>query len=194
MLITPDHSPQQALTDVHDQLKRAAVDTKHNFRFFSVATSGLADQPAQSRMVVLRSFTENWEFEFYTDHRSSKVEEIKKRPVLSALFWDPSKRVQVRIEAGAEIHHQNELAKERWTSVQGGAQKAYNSPVTPGRQINQPDDAHQWPKQMDDSYFAVVSCKASCIKVLQISGMEHLALQYDRKSSGSEWIGTWIAP
>ncbi len=194
MLITPDHSPQQALIEVHDQLKRAAVDTKHNFRFFSVATSGLEDHPAQSRIVVLRSFSANWEFEFYTDHRSGKVEEIKQNSQLSALFWDPSKRVQVRIESEAAIHNRDEIARSRWEKVQGDAQKAYNSPVVPGSEISAPEEAYNWPEEFSDRSFSVVRCMAANIRVLQISGMEHLAFSYQKGSQPESWQGVRVAP
>lgn len=194
MLITPDHSPHQALTEVHDQLKRAALDKKHNFRFFSVATSGIADRPAQSRIVVLRSFRENWEFEFYTDHRSSKVEEIEQKPKLSALFWDPSKRVQVRIESEVTIHIQDEIARERWENVQGDAQKAYNSPVVPGSEISTAEEAHNWPEEFSDRYFSVIRCVAADVRILQISGLEHLAFSFQKNSRSQSWKGGRVAP
>jgi len=170
------------------------VDTKHNFRFFSVATSGLEDHPAQSRIVVLRSFSPNWEFEFYTDHRSLKVEEIKKNPVLSALFWDPSKRIQVRIESEAAIHNRDEIARSRWEKVQGDAQKAYNSPVVPGSEISTAEEAHNWPEEFSDRYFSVIRCVAADVRILQISGLEHLAFSFQKNSRSQSWKGGRVAP
>ena len=195
MLIQKDQSLDAAFTEVHDQMKRAGVDNNHKFRFFSVATQKASnDTIPQSRMVVLRSFSDDWTFEFYTDHRSSKVEEIKKNPVISALFWDPSKRVQVRIEAEATIHNQDELAGDRWKDVQGAAQKAYTSTIAPGSEIDSPDEAHDWPESYSSDYFTVVSCKPFRFKALQISGMEHLAFEGHREQLSDEWKKTWIAP
>jgi len=194
MLIEPDFSPKKTIREAGDQLKRAVMDKNHNFRFFSVATTGLADQPAQSRIVVLRSFSEDWEFEFYTDHRSTKVEEIKQNPRLSALFWDSSRRVQIRIEARAEIHHRNELAKERWKRVQGDAQKAYNSPVVPGVEIESPEEAYNWPDDYSDRHFCVIRCVAVNVRILQISGMEHLAFFYQKNDQSQSWEGQRVAP
>ena len=194
MLITPDHTPDDALENVHDELKRAGVDRKHKFRFFSVATISADSLNPRSRMVVLRSFDSDWYFEFYTDIRSDKVSEVKANPFIEALFWDPSKRVQVRIHAAATIHHRDKLSKERWSKVQGDAQKAYASPIKPGAAISYPGDAHQWPAEMDDRHFAVIRCNSSAIKVLQISGMEHVALEYTRSNGHDGWMGAWIAP
>jgi hypothetical protein len=145
-------------------------------------------------MVVLRSFNEDWTFEFYTDNRSSKVKEIKNNPILSALFWDPSIRLQVRIEADAEIHNLDEISAERWKHVQGDAQKAYTSVPAPGTPVDAPENAHEWPEIMDDENFAVVRSVPKRVKILQISGIEHLALDLYRSATTDKWSGTWITP
>lgn len=195
MLIEPNNSLEKAFTDVHDQLKRAGVDTRHKFRFFTVATIGNTEKTIpQSRMVVLRSFSDDWTFEFYTDHRSSKVEEIKDTPIISAMFWDPPKRVQVRIEANVSLHNQDDVADERWKDVQGDAQKAYTSTLTPGSPIDDPKDAHDWPDSYSSDNFTVAVCSAVRVKALQISGMEHIALESRRERPSGEWQTTWIAP
>jgi len=194
MLITAEHSPQKALTKVHYQLKRAAVDKKHNFRFFSIATVNEQTAIPQNRMVVLRSFSEDWQFEFYTDQRSSKIDDIKNQPVISALFWDSSKQVQVRIEADAAAHNQDKIARNRWERVQGEAQKAYTSLIAPGTPIDDPEQAHKWPDEFVDDYFTVIKCMAFKIKILQLPGMKHLALEFGRYKKESDWKGKWTAP
>jgi general stress protein 26 len=195
MLLTSDHSLDQAFTEIHDQLKRAGVDTRHKFRFFSVATvTNDKKTVPQSRMVVLRSFSDDWTFEFFTDHRSTKVEEIKKHPMISALFWDPSKRVQVRIEAEAKLHNQDKVADNRWKKVQGDAQKAYTSIAKPGAPVGDPADAHKWPETLSPEHFCAIKCSALGIKVLQISGMEHFAFECRRQALHKPWEKTWIAP
>jgi len=195
MLIQKDTPLDKAFTDVHDQLKRAGVDKKHKFRFFSVATLNSGEETIpQSRVVVLRSFSDDWTFEFYTDHRSSKVKEIETHPVIAALFWDPSKRVQVRIEAGVTLHNQDDVAAARWKDVQGDAQKAYTSIPSPGLAIDDPKDAHEWPDSYSSDHFCVVVCNAFEITTLQISGMEHLAFRCRKPAASDSWQKTWIAP
>ena len=195
MLIQKDTPLDKAFTDVHDQLKRAGVDKKHKFRFFSVATLNSGEETIpQSRIVVLRSFSDDWTFEFYTDDRSSKVKEIETNPVIAALFWDPSKRVQVRIEAGVTLHNQDDVAAARWKDVQGDAQKAYTSIPSPGSAIDNPKEAHEWPDTYSSEHFTVAICSATHIKALQISGMEHLAYGSKRTEATGSWKNTWIAP
>ncbi len=194
MLIESGYSLETVFREVRDQLKRANSDKKHHFRFFSVATSGLAGQPVQSRIVVLRSFSDEWEFEFYTDHRSSKVEQIKNNPMLSALFWDPSKQVQVRMEARAVIHHEDDHANDHWMRVQGDARKAYTSLVVPGNTISAPEEAHQWPEELYDDHFSVIRCESVKILILQISGLEHLAYSFQKNRQTGNWQGSRTAP
>lgn len=195
MLIQQDDSPDQAFANIHDQLKRAGADARHKFRFFSVGTVKESDRLIpQSRMVVLRSFDDDWTFEFYTDNRSSKVTEIKNNPVISALFWDPSKRVQVRIEADAKIHNQDDISVRRWENVQGDAQKAYTSVPAPGTPIDSPEKAYEWPDEVNDENFAVIRSVPKRVKILQISGMEHLALNFYRSATADVWSGGWITP
>jgi hypothetical protein len=148
----------------------------------------------KSRMVVLRSFSDDWMFEFYTDHRSSKVKDIEEHPFISALFWDPSKRVQVRIEANVSLHNQDELSATRWKDVQGDAQKAYTSVAAPGTPVNNPEEAHEWPESFSSEHFAVAVCTAVKIKVLQIAGMEHLAFRCSKSEATESWDKNWIAP
>lgn len=195
MLIQKDYSLDQAFNEVHDQLTRAGVDTQHKFRFFTVATVDTSEKAIpQSRMVVLRSFNDDWAFEFFTDHRSSKVKQIEENPVISALFWDPAEQVQVRIEAQAVIHNQDNISATRWKHVQGDAQKAYTSVPAPGTPINAPTDAHEWPDSFSSDYFSVVVCTVVRIKALQISGMEHLAFDFHLNATSGEWLGEWIVP
>lgn len=194
MLINSNSSPEDALSDVHVLLKRAGADRKHNFRIFSISTSGPQKEPPESRMVVLRSFSENWDFEFYTDYRTSKVSQINSNPATQALFWDPSKRVQVRIFARSIVHHKDDIASERWKNVQGDARKAYTQLTPPGTRISDPAEAHRWPETMNDDHFAVVRSVPEKIRILQLSGMEHLALEFDRSPGTADWSGGWVAP
>lgn len=194
MFLTSNSSPAEALASLHDQLKLAGTDKNHGFRFFSVATLDAYNQTPETRLVVLRSFSENWEFEFYTDIRSDKITQIRNHPVIQALFWDASKKLQVRISADSTVHHKDKAAYERWKHVQGEAQKAYSQRLAPGTKIDTPSEAHQWPEKMTDDYFAVIRSVPNHIKILQLSGMEHLSLEFHRQNAAEIWSGGWIAP
>lgn len=194
MILTKQMKVPDALDKVQKQLLLAGEDEKAPFRFFVLSTISKDVMVPASRMVVLRSFTDQWEFEFFTDARSRKVEEIERAGSVSALFWDPAEKLQVRIQADAQVHHRDKRTAERWESVTGEARKAYNSIMSPGEPVSDPSVAHQWPEKSSDSHFGVVRCKARQVSALQLSGAEHIAFRFSRKSGAAEWQGGWIVP
>lgn len=194
MFLTTNSTPPDALADVLNQLMLAGSDINHSFRFFSVATFNADNQTPETRLVVLRSFTENWEFDFYTDVRSDKITQIRHHPVIQTLFWDPFRKLQVRISANSTIHHADEVADERWKNVQGDAQKAYSQLLAPGTKLDHPSEAHRWPENMTEDYFAVIRSVPKEIKILQLSGVEHLSLEFQRPDATEKWTGHWVAP
>ncbi|MEM7085659.1 MAG: pyridoxamine 5'-phosphate oxidase family protein [Bacteroidota bacterium] len=72
----------------------------HPFRYFYLSTFG--DYP-ETRTVVNRGITTDLEITFFTDSRTPKVEQIKKNPKVSALFYDPNKQLQVRLYGKASL-------------------------------------------------------------------------------------------
>lgn len=194
MLLTPKHSIQDALSEVKSQLIRAAADHRHKMRFFQISTLSRQPDAVSSRMVVLRKFFPDWRIRFYTDSRTQKVAELRENPKLSTLFWDPSKNIQIRMNASAVIHHQNSISNEEWKTVHGEAQKSYTGTLIPATPISSPEIAHSWPEEPHDNFFTVIDCDPVSIRVLQLHKNEHISLKYDRESASDEWTGNWIAP
>ncbi len=192
MLINASDTPETAFKKVNDELKSAIVNKHHKFRFFSLAT--VNNNIPHTRMVVMRSFYDDCTFELYTDQRAQKINHLSKNPNATALFWDPSKNVQVRMQCNATIHHQNERAKKVWQTIQGAAKKAYTQLVEPGLPIASPKDAHKWPNEKTDNHFAIIQCIPWQIRVLQLNKSEHLALVFQNNPISNKWEGNWIAP
>ncbi len=194
MLIKSGVELTDAFSITNQKLRQAVDDHESSFRFFTLSTIDDGEKRPQNRMVVLRSFSENWTFECFTDARSQKVDQIRDCPSTGVLFWDPVDQVQVRIQAEAIIHHSDSLASDRWERVKGSARKAYTQTVTPGRAVEDPAVAHSWPETLTDEHFAVLSFRAIKVNVLQLNGLEHLAFRFTRLSGESDWSGDWIAP
>lgn len=194
MLILPNDTPKIAFSKVNGQLKRAAADKHHNFRFFSLSTIDPGNNSPHTRMVVLRTFFDDGSFEFFTDHRTQKIVDLTNNPNVAALFWDPSKNIQVRIQGSATVHHQTDRTKKEWRNIQGTAQKAYTSLVKPGTPIEKPENAHEWSSEMTDNHFTIIHCKPHQIKVLQLNKSEHLALSFQKNAITKKWEGSWTAP
>jgi pyridoxamine 5'-phosphate oxidase len=194
MLITQNHTIENALSDVKNQLSRAAADKHHKFRFFSISTVDNETLSISCRMVVLRDFDSEWTVKFYTDYRTSKVRDLLQNRRATALFWDPSKNLQVRMKCDAVINHQNSVTRGTWKGVKGEAQKSYSALLKPGSPVTSPDIAFQWPDKIDGEHFTVVDCIPTALQILQLNRNEHLALKFIRDGRGDEWKGGWIVP
>lgn len=169
------------------ELHRGALDPKHPFRYLTVATLG--DQFPQVRTVVLRQFTADLEFLVYTDARSSKVQELFEVPRVSLLFYHPKKQVQVRVQALATVHVEDELAQAHWMRVSEKRKSEYQSELGPGKQIMHPKEG--WGSSSEHSYFSVLKFSPLCLEVLQLAKEGHLRIQFN---CASEWGGSWLVP
>ena len=169
------------------ELHRGALDPKHPFRYLTVATVG--EQFPQVRTVVMRQFTADLEFLAYTDVRSSKVQELLEVPRVSLLFYHPKKQVQVRVQALATVHVEDELAQANWKRVSDKRRAEYQSELGPGKRIMHPKDG--WESSSDHSYFSVLKFSPLSLEVLQLSREGHLRAQFDLASG---WEGSWLVP
>ena len=71
------------------------------------------------RTVVLRAVSRAASMIFvHADRRSSKVQELLAQPSCSLHIFDAGRRVQLRIEAQASIHVDDEIADAQWTALQ----------------------------------------------------------------------------
>ncbi|WP_162419480.1 pyridoxamine 5'-phosphate oxidase family protein [Cyclobacterium roseum] len=175
---------------VRHELHRGARDSKHPFRFVTMATLS-AEQP-DSRYVVLRQLDENLCFHIFTDSRSHKVNQLIHNPAVTLLFYHPRKRCQVKVQGTARIHQQDSLSKTHWETVQGDAQKAYQGLIPPGKEVANPGAAHVWMEEKGDAHFTVVVIEASTIECLQLDGLRHLRNRFYKE--GDEWKSNWLAP
>lgn len=122
------------LQDCWHRLINATHSPKHPFHTPCIAT--LSNGVPELRTVVLRKVipSENTLI-FYTDYRSPKVQQIAKNNVLSWLFYDPKSRLQYRIKTTATIHHNNEIAEQRWNESRLESRKCYLVNPAPATKI-----------------------------------------------------------
>ncbi|REL24144.1 hypothetical protein DYD21_19380 [Rhodohalobacter sp. SW132] len=194
MPIRSTQSPDDILKQLNDDFIKAGKVEGHPFRIFNLSSVKTGGRSADSRMVVLRAFRAGWEFEFYTDFRSPKVQQIQKFPNISALFWDAENGLQVRVDAKTEVHYRNRVADDRWEDVPAHSRKEYAAVIPPGQKLNGPEQGHQWENEKDNTNFAVIICRAYQVRVLQLTKDGHLAVKSQRLNSEEEWQSEWIAP
>lgn len=83
MLFNSQNSLSEVWATLSHELHRGALDSKHPFRYVTLATRG-EDAPEQ-RIVVLRKVDEALNFYFFTDSRTAKVTQIQENLKLN--FW-----------------------------------------------------------------------------------------------------------
>ena len=100
MKLTPFTSAEEFAIYCAKSLKEAPKRRKSAFKYFSLNTITSVDGVLypQSRMVVLREVFEKFDFHIYTDSRTEKVVSLDSHKEASALFYDPQKMVQIRLE------------------------------------------------------------------------------------------------
>lgn len=190
MLFTEQESLTEIWQSLKHELHRGALDPKHPFRYVQLATQGL--NGPEIRTVVIRAIHENLNLDVFTDFRSEKVAQLTQYRVAGLHFYHENKRVQIRIQAKAEIHYQNPLSVSNWMKVQGDARKAYTSILAPGTAIAQPSEGLEWPQDYEQHSFAVLRFVPQAIEVLQLNGMRHLRILYTEKNE--LWTGQWLVP
>lgn len=185
MLINPNDDLEEIWKLVTYEIKRGAIDRKHPFRFVVLTTGG------HSRYVVLRTVDSDMGLLFYTDMRSSKINQLTSNPQAQVLLYHPQKRAQVIVSGSVEVHHKDEMAQEHWKNVQGEAQKSYTSVKAPGLEVEHPLEAYEWDDKFGPKYFGVLRLQAISIEILQLNTPRHLRAKFERNNN---WEGKWLVP
>lgn len=196
----PDHLAPATLDDVRAdifaRLGRAVKDRRSALHTPVIATRGL-DGHIKARVVVLRAFeAEAATLRFHTDRRGNKIAELNADPHLSLAFYDPQARVQIRAECRAEIHTDDPLADQAWSTSQRMSRVCYGVMPAPGDIIA---DADEFALPDDDTAiaegranFCAILCRIEALEYLFLRHAGHRRARFTRLAEG--WSGHWLAP
>ena len=116
------------------ELKASIKDGKHPYHCFYFSTYN--DNWPEIRTVVLRNIDNSpLSIRFNSDIRSKKVADIKNNNQCSALFYDPRRRIQIRVKGFSTIHYNNELSKKVWSDVELQSRKCYMGKYNPSSEL-----------------------------------------------------------
>jgi pyridoxamine 5'-phosphate oxidase len=122
---------QKELEYLEDGIKNS-TNPYHTFTL-----SSLNGKSPESRTVVLRGVSFNpLRIYFNADYRSPKIRELTKNDACSALFYDKSRKVQLRFKCKALLHYQNDIAREIWNNTALQSRKCYMGPHPPSKVLN----------------------------------------------------------
>ena len=172
---------------------------KHDYHSFVFSTV-LKNSP-DSRTVILRDFDEDkpaiW---FHSDRRSKKILHLEENENVSALFYDKSRKVQLRINGIADIEEDIEHNKKIWDSMKPESKLCYMGPYAPSQKISQFEpntlekSAHDLDKENEHlglSRFCRIRITIKKLDWLKLDYKGHQRLEFKfGKRTKTQWIAS----
>tara|TARA_Y100000589_G_C27054261_1_gene588588 strand:- start:114 stop:731 length:618 start_codon:yes stop_codon:yes gene_type:complete len=176
---------------------------KSNFHNTILNTVGLNQKP-ESRTVVLRGFSANeLSIKIHSDVRSKKISEIKKNENVSLVFYDPQKKIQLRIRGFAKI---KEAELDSWKNLNTWSRRCYLTTLAPGMVTENPSSG--FPENFESNAptfdesekgfknFSVIKILIDQIEWLFLASQGHRRALYSviRKKSKIDIKSKWLVP
>jgi len=192
---------QEIYEKIDQSMIEALKNSAHPYRTFSLAN--VEGKMPSVRTVVLRDFSlDNQFFDFHSDLRSPKVEELKKNNKFSALFYSSEKKMQLRFKGDVEIFYKSSITKQRWDNLTPSSKRCYMGPFSPSDTIkeyhpNIPDNVKFKNPTDDESLFGydnfvIIRCHFYEIDFLKLKYSGHQRCKFIFEKSGIKV--NWVAP
>ncbi|HAS40659.1 MAG TPA: hypothetical protein DCS93_09280 [Microscillaceae bacterium] len=179
----------ELLTEAKDAFSRSNVDKKHPFRYFTLVTFGEAYPEA--RTVVSRGVDKALQILVFTDARSLKVAQIQKNNQVSALFYHPKQKLQVRVQGEAHLIDENhqEYATYLHQVRSSPSLLDYTTSQAPGSVLENDagDITHG-----EHLHFLAIQVIPHQLDVLKLDRVQHQRARYAQ--SGKGWIEQRLVP
>ena len=191
--------PFQIIKSEWENINLGIQKAKHDYHSFVFST--VSKNNPDSRTVILRNFDEHqpaiW---FHSDIRSKKILHLKENEKVSALFYDKSRKVQLRINGIADIEEDIEHNKRIWDSMRPESKLCYMGPYAPSQKINQFEpntlkkSAHDLDKKDEHlglSRFCRIRIKIKKLDWLKLDYKGHQRLEFKfSKKIKAQWIAS----
>ena len=177
----------ELLTLAKAELKRSENEHDHPFRYFYLGTFG---QYPEVRTVVKRDLDDRLAVTFFTDSRTRKVSQIQDDNRVSALFYHPGHRLQIRMTGSAMKLKEDSLAYAAYYQQVNDSmgKKDYSTLAIPG--TPQKDEAEII--YGETIHLTVFRILPADIDVVLLGKDHHRRSHYKR--DGSLWIETKLVP
>ena len=191
--------PLQIIKSEWKNINLGIQKAKHDYHSFVFST--ISKNSPESRTVILRDFDEHkpaiW---FHSDRRSKKILHLEENEKVSALFYDKSRKVQLRINGIADIEEDIEHNKRIWDSMRPESKLCYMGPYAPSQKINQFEpntlkkSAHDLDKKDEHlglSRFCRIRIKIKKLDWLKLDYKGHQRLEFKfGKKVKTQWIAS----
>jgi len=179
------------------RLVNGAVKIKDPFHTPCVAT--LNNGEVSMRTVVLRKSLPLLRIlRFHTDIRSNKWKELEINNSISALFYDPSSHIQLRVKGKASFNFNDEIASEAWQNTSLSSRRCYLTNSSPSSFTEFPtsglsDQIEQENFTLEESevgqvHFGVVSINVESIDWLWLDHAGHRRAHFDYMLKKYSWM------
>jgi 3-hydroxyisobutyrate dehydrogenase len=151
------------------------------------------------RTVVLRkAFPLLKELRFHTDTRSKKWLALQTNNFISALFYDATSRIQLRLKGKAILHYGNEITSEAWQKTTLSSRRCYLTALSPSSFSDLPtsglSEAFEQEKftleesEIGYQYFGIVSIQVEYMEWLWLHHAGHRRAFFDYKNESNSWM------
>ena len=163
--------PSEVISYALGELRRATVDKKHPFRFFTMNTTLL--NRSFTRTVVLRQMLDAHTLRIYTDARSEKINHLKAIPEASLLFYHPKKQLQIVAQTEVKVLSEGAEWEDCWRRVPEYMQKDYQSLLSPGSEMDWHKEGHPQDPTLGNQFFRVIDLRVTSLDVLKLKREGH---------------------
>ena len=191
--------PFQIIKSEWENINLGIQKAKHDYHSFVFST--VSKNGPDSRTVILRDFDNHkpaiW---FHSDRRSKKILHLDENENVSALFYDKSRKVQLRINGIADIEEDTEHNKRIWDSMKPESKLCYMGPYAPSQKINQfePNTLKKSASDLDKkdehlglSRFCRIRIKIKELDWLKLDYKGHQRLEFKfGKKVKTQWIAS----
>ncbi len=179
------------------RLVNGAIKSRDPFHTPCVATIDSGE--VNMRTVVLRkALPTHRELRFHTDTRSNKWKELAINNSISALFYDASSRIQLRVKGKAVLHFNNDITAEAWTKTALSSRRCYLTIENPSsfsaiptsgltEKIEQENFTRE-ESEVGKDHFGIVAIQVESIEWLWLHHAGHRRAFFDYVNDCNNWM------
>jgi pyridoxamine 5'-phosphate oxidase len=182
----------ETLSESWRLIARGVADRRSSFHHPTVATLGSDGRP-RLRTVILRGCdVSSRTLRFHTDDRSEKVQEIANDSRVGLHFYDPTAKIQIRLDGIATLHRDDAVADTAWVATRTFSRQCYGIQPGPGVLLSDGKD-FTLPETTDAATapgranFCPITVEIKSLEWLYLAAAGHRRARYT-------WDGTAVSP
>ena len=177
--------------DAANKILTSAVNDSRTL-FHTPVVSSYDGKIIPSRVMVLREFNlEYRKMRFHTDQRATKINEFSSISSATVIGYDPSLKIQIKLQGKVITHHDDEVTKEAWNESTSRSKKCYSVKGGSSKVIDDPSDYDINEFNVEDGYqnFAVLIFNFDALEFLFLKSTGHRrAIHKWDKDLKSSWL------